>query len=155
MEEAMAEHSLFSWTIMVCSWVLLIALNGWSGAHFIADRVAEDYAVYAIHLISGVALIYVLMHMLWFPQRMLGEGTRVQTRAAAAADADLLVDGVILVSEGECRSCKASAPISQNEVGETMSTVLAKIVTAEDLLETIVKVVLKNTQQDIPVLTVV
>jgi hypothetical protein len=35
------------------------------------------------------------------------------------------------------------------------STVLAKIVTAEDLLETIVKVVLKNTQQDIPVLTVV
>lgn len=120
MEEAMAEHSLFSWTIMVCTWVLLIILNGWSGAHFIADRVTEDYAVYAIHLISGVALIYVLMHMLWFPQRMLGEGTRVQTRAAAAADADLLLDGVILVSEGECRSCKASAPISQNDAGETV-----------------------------------
>ena len=49
---------------------------------------------------------------------MLGEGTRVQTRAAAAADADLLLDGVILASEGECPSCSASAPISQNQNGE-------------------------------------
>ena len=120
MEEAMAEHSLFSWSIMVVTWVVLMVINGWSGAHFIADRNVEDYGVYVIHLISGVALIYTLMHMLWFPQRMLGEGARVQTKAAAAADADLLIEGVILAAEGECPSCNASAPISQNENGETL-----------------------------------
>ena len=120
MEEAMAEHSLFSWTIMVGMWVAVMVLNGWSGAHFIADRTVEDYAVYSIHIFTGILLIYMLMHMLWFPQRMLGEGARVQTKAAAAADADLLIDGVILALEGECPSCQASAPISQNDSGETV-----------------------------------
>ena len=51
---------------------------------------------------------------------MLGDGTRVQTRAAAAAAADLLIDGVILSSEGVCPSCNASAPISLDENGETV-----------------------------------
>ena len=120
MEEAMAEHSLFSWSVMVVLWVILMILNGWSGAHFIADRTVEDYGIYVVHLISGVVLIYILMHMLWFPQRMLGEGARVQTKAAAAADADLLIEGIILATEGECPSCEASAPISQNDQGETI-----------------------------------
>ena len=105
MEEAMAEHSLFSWTILVITWVVLMIINGWSGAHFIADRNVEDYAIYSIHIITGILLIYTLMHMLWFPQRMLGTGARVQTKAAAAADADLLLEGVILATEGECPSC--------------------------------------------------
>ena len=120
MEEALAEHSLFSWTIMVVAWVALMMLNGWSGAHFIAERNLDNYAVYAIHLITGIITIYILMHMLWFPQRMLGENARVRTKAAAAADADLLIDGVILATEGECPSCDSSAPISQNEKGETI-----------------------------------
>ena len=120
MEEAMAEHSLFSWTILVITWVVLMIINGWSGAHFIADRNVEDYAIYSIHIITGILLIYTLMHMLWFPQRMLGTGARVQTKAAAAADADLLLEGVILATEGECPSCQANAPISQNDNGETL-----------------------------------
>ena len=69
----MAEHSLFAWTIMVIIWVMTMSLNAWSGAHFIAERNVVDYAVYSVHLISGVIVIYLLMHMLWFPQRMLGE----------------------------------------------------------------------------------
>lgn len=120
MEEAMAEHSLFSWSVMVGLWVTFMILNGWSGAHFVANREVSNYGVYTIHLISGMFLIYVLMHILWFPQRMLGEGARVRTKAAAAADADLLVDGVILAQEGECPACDANAPISQNENGETI-----------------------------------
>lgn len=120
MEEAFVEHSLFSWTILIILWVITMVLNGWSGAHFIAERNLDNYTVYTIHLISGILLIYILMHILWLPQRMLGEGARVQTKAAAAADADLLIDGVILASEGECPSCDASVPISQNEKGETI-----------------------------------
>ena len=96
----MAEHSLFSWTTMVVLWVVLMIVNAWAGAHFIADRTVEDYGIYFIHLITGVALIYTLMHMLWFPQRMLGEGAKVQTKAAAAADADLLIEAI--PHDGDC-----------------------------------------------------
>jgi hypothetical protein len=120
MEEAMSEHSLYSWTVMVIFWVFILILNGWSGSHFIADRSATDYPIYAIHIVTGIILIYLLMHIIWFPQRMLGEGTRVQTRAATAADAELLMDGVVLVSEGECPSCNANASISRDQNGETV-----------------------------------
>ncbi len=120
MEEAMSEHSLFSWSVMVVFWVIMIAINAWSGSHFIADRNVNDYPIYAIHIVTGLILIYLLMHIIWFPQRMLGEGTRVQTRAANAADADLLIDGVMLATEGECPSCNANAPVSRDESGDTV-----------------------------------
>ena len=120
MEEALAEHSLFSWTSMIVLWIIVMIVNAWSGAHFIAERNLDNYAVYVIHLLSGLILIYILMHLLWFPQRMLGENARVRTKAAAAADATLLMDGVILATEGECPSCNSTAPVSQNENGETI-----------------------------------
>ena len=69
MEEAMAEHSLYAWTMLIICWVLTIALNGWSGIHFIAERNVSNYWIYAIHLISGILLIYILMHILWFQSR--------------------------------------------------------------------------------------
>ena len=120
MEEALAEHSLFSWTTMLITWIVMMILNAWAGANFIAERTASDYLVYSIYLITGILCIYILMHILWFPQRMLGEGARVQTKAAASANAGLIIDGVILASEGECPSCEANAPISQNDKGETI-----------------------------------
>ena len=63
MEEAMAEHSLFSWTILVFIWIFTIIINAWAGAHFIADRLVEDYTAYVIHLISGIILIYLLINL--------------------------------------------------------------------------------------------
>ena len=119
MEEAMAEHSLFAWTILVVIWDLLMLLNGWAGAHFIADRVVSDYSIYAIHLVTGVFLIYILMHILWFPQRMLGAGTSVKTKAAFAADADLL-DGIVIDTEGHCPSCDAVNPITRSADGKAL-----------------------------------
>ena len=94
-------------------------LNGWAGAHFIADRVVEDYAVYSIHLITGIVLIYLLMHILWFPQRMLGESAKIKTMAAFAADADLL-DGIIIEKEGHCPSCDSINPISRSPDGQPL-----------------------------------
>jgi len=120
MEEAMEEHSLFAWTFAVCSWLFAMVISGWSGAQFIADREVSDYGLLTIHIISGIFTIYILMHVLWFPQRLLGDGVKVRTKAAFAADADLLVEGVVLAGEGECPSCGDNVPISQNENGETV-----------------------------------
>ena len=69
------------------------------------------------------------MHMLWFPQRMLGEGARVQTKAAAAADADLLIEGVILAPEGECPSCKQPLPLAKMKMVKLLLIVQTPIVT--------------------------
>jgi len=120
MEEAMEEHSLFAWSFIVCTWLFMMLINGWSGAQFIAERVVTSYGMLTLHVISGILTVYLLMHMLWFPQRLLGEGVKVRTRAALSADADLLITGVVLASEGECPSCGESVPISLNDNGETV-----------------------------------
>ncbi|MGY8755344.1 MAG: hypothetical protein ACKVIR_06600 [Candidatus Poseidoniales archaeon] len=118
MERAMTEHSLFAWTTMVVGWVVMLMVNGWSGSHYIADRTAGNTGVLILHLITGPIVIYLLMHILWFPQRMLGEGTKVRTKAAAKADADLLEAGLVIEAEGQCSSCGTPAPVNRNNSGE-------------------------------------
>ena len=85
--------------------------NGWSGAHFIADRNVSDYTAYAIHIVTGILLIYVLMHMYGFPENAWRWYSSTD-KAAKYADANLMIDGVIVTTEGECPSCGADAPIS-------------------------------------------
>jgi len=126
MEQAMEEHSLYAWTGLVIIWLLTLIFNGWTGAHFVADRETEKYGILVLHIISGMFAIFILMHILWFPQRMLGDGTRVRTKAAAFAEAELLDSGISITAEGECSSCNASAPISRNDVGEVIVDCLSE-----------------------------
>ena len=86
MEIAMREHSLKGWTVLLGGWILLMILNSWSGAHFIADRSAERTAILVLHVITGILSVGGLMHILWFPQRMLGTDATVQTKAAFRSD---------------------------------------------------------------------
>ena len=120
MEEAMEEHSLFAWTFMVLFWLGLLVINGWAGAHFVADRSADRIGILVLHVITGILLILIMMHVMWFPQRMLGEGTRVRTRAAASAEKDLLGNVMTLIEEGECANCGASAPVSRDDSGDLL-----------------------------------
>ncbi|MDP6869810.1 MAG: hypothetical protein QGI21_03450 [Candidatus Poseidoniaceae archaeon] len=121
MEEQMAEHSLYGWTIMVISWIVLLIISSWAGAHFVADRFADNISFLILHILSGMFSIYLLMHIIWFPQKMLGEGTQIRTKAAIAAEADLVDSGGVVMSEdGVCPSCKEAAPISRNDNGMTL-----------------------------------
>ncbi len=120
MERAMGEHSLYAWTFMVVSWMMLVIFNGWAGAHFVADRDVERTYALVLHIISGLLAIFLLMQLLWFPQRMLGTGTRVRTKAATSAEAELIDSSIHISSEGECSSCGAPAPVSVNDTGELL-----------------------------------
>lgn len=71
----MREHSLKAWAGSFILWFIFVLVNTWAGVHFIAERHADRYLSLAIHLISGVYLIAATMHILWFPQMMLGAGT--------------------------------------------------------------------------------
>ena len=77
----------------------LMILNGWSGAHFIADRNVGDYGVYVVSYLRRSPDLHTNAYAL-VPTTNVGRENRVQTKAAAAADADLLIEGVILATEG-------------------------------------------------------
>lgn len=118
MELEMAEHSLRGWGVVLTLWFVLITLSAWSGAHFVAERGAERFGSLVTHLISGSVSIPLFMVLIWYPQRMLGTGTQVLTRAAINAQLEL--DGIpvdIKMNESQCPECEESVDITRNDDG--------------------------------------
>ena len=89
MEAEMAEHSLKAWTTICLVWCGLAILSSWSGAHFVAERLADQPILIAIYVVLSLICIPLLMWTIWFPQRMLGTEALVRTKAAASAEEDL------------------------------------------------------------------
>jgi len=125
MEEAMKEHSLAGWTFILLLWGAAITLSTWSGVHYIADRNLTMPGLLFIHLILGCLAVYGVMHLLWFPQLMLGAGTtKVLSRRAREAIADLEAQKAGMKiqkevkTEGKCPECDANAPINRSDEGE-------------------------------------
>ena len=89
METEMAEHSLKAWTTICITWCGLAIVSSWSGAHFVAERMADQTLLLALYVILSILCIPLLMWTIWFPQRMLGIEALVRTKAAVSAEEDL------------------------------------------------------------------
>ena len=98
--------------------------NGWSGAHFIAERNVVDYAVYSIHLSRSCVGLHSDARSL-VPAKNAKEGVKVRTKAAAAADADLLIEENS-ATEGECPNVKQRTN-QPNETERQLLIVLAQL----------------------------
>ena len=89
METEMAEHSLKAWTTICITWCGLAIVSSWSGAHFVADRMADQTLLLALYVVLSILCIPLLIWIIWFPQRMLGIEALVRTKAAVSAEEDL------------------------------------------------------------------
>ena len=69
-------------------------------AHFIADRVVVDYSIYYSFNHWNNAYLCLNAYSL-VPSKNAWRGAKIKTKAAMAAEADLL-DGVIIPLEGLC-----------------------------------------------------
>ena len=119
MEVAMREHSLQGWTVLLGGWIVLLIINSWSGAHFIAERNADRIFSLTLHIITGMLSIGGLMHILWFPQRMLGKEAAVQTRAAFRSEISEESTKDIAL-QGSCSSCGSEVDVERSESGEVL-----------------------------------
>jgi len=123
MEAEMAEHSLAGWTTIFLTWLMLVIISTWSGAHFVSERIAlpgDRTIFFIIHIISGILIIPVYFWTIWYPQRMLGDNTRVQTKAAYAADAELSRDGKEIVENkmAFCPECETGVKVQRTDSGD-------------------------------------
>ena len=123
MEAEMAEHSLAGWTLIFVTWLMLVIISTWSGAHYVSERIAieGDRNIFLIlHLISGVLILPTYFWVIWFPQRMLGDNTRVQTKAAFTADAELsgLGDAILGNKKSTCPECETNVNIERSSSGD-------------------------------------
>ena len=123
MEAEMAEHSLAGWTLIFVTWLLLVIISTWSGAHYVSERIALDgnrTIFLVLHIICGILILPVYFMVIWFPQRMLGENTRVQTKAAFAADVELssLGDKMVEKKKSFCPECETDVNVQRTDTGD-------------------------------------
>jgi RNA polymerase subunit RPABC4/transcription elongation factor Spt4 len=122
MEMEMAEHSLGGWGLMLATWTGTTTLSSWAGAHFVADQNVGTMSTLLIHIVFGLLSLPVLMMVIWYPQRMLGQDTVVRTKAAIAADAELMVqtETTLISNDGKsiCPECNTEVGISRSKSGE-------------------------------------
>ena len=90
MEASMREHSLTGWTLVCLTWTAGAMLSAWTGAHYIAERTGSRTWALVLHLLFSVITIPLMVWTIWFPQKMLGNETRVRTKAAVTAEEDLM-----------------------------------------------------------------
>ena len=90
MEASMREHSLSGWMLVCLTWPAGAMLSAWTGAHYIAERTGSRTWALVLHLLFSVITIPLMVWTIWFPQKMLGNDTRVRTKAAVTAEEDLM-----------------------------------------------------------------
>ena len=74
-QKAWRDHSLRAWSLSLGMWMIMVNLMSWSGSHAIAQRPPiADYSdmLVAMFVVTGFLSAAFLMHVLWYPQFMLG-----------------------------------------------------------------------------------
>ena len=119
-QKAWRDHSLRAWSLSLGAWMILINLMSWSGAHAIAQRPPiENYSnlLVAMFVITGFAASVFLVHVLWYPQFMLGEAEdRIQSVRAREVSGEA-PESTPEAEQGKCPICSGSTPAVRHEGG--------------------------------------
>ncbi len=117
MEAELAEHSLKGWTALFGTWVGLISISAWAGLHHIAEYGEPNYGFLFLHLLTGIPAVPVLLVVLWYPQRMLGNQARVRTRAAVDAAVEMEGESISVNTSAACPDCGEKSALSRDATG--------------------------------------
>lgn len=111
------DHSLAGWLFVLLTWQVTVVLSAFGGTAYVETRPHGELIWLLLHLVAGVGAVWGVMHLLWFPQLMLGgEGGVVQTDASRKVAA--MAKGEAPDAErGTCPSCEARQPIWRDEGG--------------------------------------
>ncbi len=121
-ETAWKDHSLRLWSLGLGIWMVLVNIFSWSGANAVSLR-PEDAEVSVfdfpwLYLICNIASIFLLIHIILYPQFMLGAaGDRIQSVRAREVSGELNIISKEK-KQGICPICKEETPAIQYPSGE-------------------------------------
>ena len=121
-QTAWKDHSLKLWSIGLGLWMILVNVFSWSGAHSISTRpVSADDSVFQfpwLYLICSIISLFLLIHIIWYPQFMLGAaGDRIQSTRAREVSGELNIVSKESI-QGMCPICKEDTPVIQHPSGK-------------------------------------
>ena len=119
MEASLAEHSLRGWTALFGVWVFLVTVSSWAGLHHVSTYGDANIGYLVLHLLTGVPAVPLLLFVLWYPQRMLGNQTSVRTRAAVDAALEMSEQGSPQMKKAsECPECGHASQVTLTAAGD-------------------------------------
>jgi hypothetical protein len=121
-QTAWKDHSLKLWSIGLGLWMILVNVFSWSGAHSISTRpVSAEDSVFQfpwLYLICSIISVFLLIHIIWYPQFMLGAaGDRIQSTRAREVSGELNIASKENI-QGMCPICKEDTPVIQHPSGK-------------------------------------
>ena len=118
MERDMYEHSLGGWGSMLLIWFSTTFISAWSGVNFVASRNNDSYFTLIVHILSGVVIIPMILMIIWYPQRMLGTGTKISTSAALTAEIEMNQGELNISTDAKCPECDAPVKLTMELDGQ-------------------------------------
>ncbi|HJM30003.1 MAG TPA: hypothetical protein QF529_02885 [Candidatus Thalassarchaeaceae archaeon] len=119
-QKAWRDHSLKAWSLSLGTWMILINISAWAGAHSVALRppIEQDMTLFvAIHVLSGILAIAFWTHILWYPEFMLGKaGDRIQSVRAREVAGDGMPQPKSS-AQGLCPICNIETAAIKNSDG--------------------------------------
>jgi hypothetical protein len=121
-QTAWKDHSLKLWSIGLGLWMILVNIFSWSGAHSVSTRpISADCELYQfpwLYLICSIISVFLLIHIIWYPQFMLGAaGDRIQSTRAREVSGELNFVSKENV-QGMCPICKEETSVIQHPSGK-------------------------------------
>ena len=127
---AKRDHSLIAWSVALITYCLLVIIHAWSGAHYVAVRQPEEmsgwWILKIVHLVTGLILVWLIVHVLWYPQIMLG-GAQMRIESDRARQVGALRKSDTAPTQeparsGKCPDCGAMTNVQMQSNGEIEAT---------------------------------
>ena len=119
-QKAWRDHSLKAWSLNLATWMIFLNISSWAGAHAVSPRppIENDMTLYVIiYALFGIISMALLVHVLWYPQFMLGAaGDRIQSVRAREVAGEF-VPKKTSRSQGSCPICSADSVAVRNPDG--------------------------------------
>ena len=119
-QKAWRDHSLKAWSFNLATWMIFLNISSWAGAHAVSPRppIENDMTLYVVvYALFGIISLALLVHVLWYPQFMLGAaGDRIQSVRAREVAGEF-VPKKASRSQGSCPICSADSVAVRNQDG--------------------------------------
>ena len=125
-EIAKRDHSLIAWSFALVTYCVLVFIHAWSGAHYVSVRQPGDvewwWMLKFVYTVTGLILVWLMVHVLWYPQIMLGSA-EIRIESDRARQVGTIRDSPETPTEqparaGKCPDCGEITPVKMRANGE-------------------------------------
>ena len=125
-EIAKRDHSLIAWSFALVTYCVLVFIHAWSGAHYVSVREPSEvewwWIFKLVYTVTGLILVWLMVHVLWYPQIMLGSA-EIRIESDRSRQVGTIRESAGKAQQeparaGKCPDCGEVTPVKMRANGE-------------------------------------